>query len=162
MELWIPIDSHPRYAVSNEGRVKNLKTGRVLKPGRHTFGYHLYGLSTNAKSTTFTAHSLVCRAFHGPPPTPKSVVMHLNDDPGDNRADNVKWGSQKDNLSTARNIGRAGQVSAAVRQDILKATEVMSDAEVAGIYGIGVQSVRNIRTRAGKLRKCGRPRKVVV
>ena len=44
-------------------------------------------------------HQLVCDAFHGPKPFDGAVVIHINEDGLDNRAENLKWGTQKENLN---------------------------------------------------------------
>jgi len=41
-------------------------------------------------------HKLVLLAFHEQPPG--TVVMHLNGDPQDNRADNLRWGTRSEVL----------------------------------------------------------------
>jgi len=40
---------------------------------------------------------LVCAAFHGSPP-PSVVALHADDDPLSNRASNLSWGTQAENL----------------------------------------------------------------
>jgi hypothetical protein len=45
-------------------------------------------------------HRAVCEAFYGPAPFDRAVVMHLNDDATDNRIENLKWGTQKENLNS--------------------------------------------------------------
>ncbi len=42
---------------------------------------------------------LICEAFHGAPPASHAVCMHLNEDARDNRASNLAWGTQKQNLN---------------------------------------------------------------
>tara|TARA_Y100000815_G_scaffold19284_1_gene16561 strand:- start:52 stop:510 length:459 start_codon:yes stop_codon:yes gene_type:complete len=44
-------------------------------------------------------HQLVCEAFHGPKPFPGAVVIHLDEDALNNRPENLKWGTQKENLN---------------------------------------------------------------
>lgn len=44
-------------------------------------------------------HRLVCEAFHGPSPFPKAVVIHLDEDALNNAAENLRWGTQKENLN---------------------------------------------------------------
>lgn len=53
------------------------------------------------KGKTYKVARLVCEAFHGPQPLPypDSVVIHINENSRDNRAENLKWGSQKENLN---------------------------------------------------------------
>jgi hypothetical protein len=53
---------------------------------------------------SFKLHRLICRAFHGEPLGDRKLVRHLNDDPRDNRADNLRWGDDRDNfLDRVRN-----------------------------------------------------------
>lgn len=62
-------------------------------------------------------HRLVCEAFHGPPPFDKAVVIHLDEDATNNRADNLKWGTQKENMNMPKIMaywrGRTGDKSPA-------------------------------------------------
>ncbi|WP_413716185.1 HNH endonuclease signature motif containing protein [Sphingobium sp. B1D7B] len=44
-------------------------------------------------------HQAVCEAFHGPKPFPRAVVIHLDEDAHNNRPENLKWGTQKENLN---------------------------------------------------------------
>lgn len=44
-------------------------------------------------------HRLVCEAFHGVPPFPKAVVIHLDEDATNNKPENLRWGTQKENLN---------------------------------------------------------------
>jgi hypothetical protein len=64
------------------------------KTARHVyFGRYIKGVG-NVK-----VHRAVCSAFHGPPPDEKCVVIHVNENGLDNRPENVRWGSQKENLN---------------------------------------------------------------
>lgn len=44
-------------------------------------------------------HRLVCEAFHGAAPEDGMVVIHLDEDATNNRPENLKWGTQKENLN---------------------------------------------------------------
>lgn len=44
-------------------------------------------------------HRLICEAFHGPPPFENAVVIHIDEDGLNNRPDNLKWGTQSENLN---------------------------------------------------------------
>jgi len=44
-------------------------------------------------------HRLVCEAFHGPAPDASFVVIHLDEDATNNRKDNLKWGTMKENMN---------------------------------------------------------------
>ena len=47
-------------------------------------------------------HVLVCLAWHGPPPFERALVLHHDDDPQNNRPDNLRWGSHADNEADRR------------------------------------------------------------
>jgi hypothetical protein len=42
---------------------------------------------------------LVAEAFHGPPPFDDAVAMHLDENAANNRPENIRWGTQKENLN---------------------------------------------------------------
>lgn len=51
------------------------------------------------KGKTYKVARLICEAFNGPPPFPKAVVMHLDENAANNRPSNLQWGTQKENLN---------------------------------------------------------------
>ncbi|CAB4159127.1 NUMOD4 [uncultured Caudovirales phage] len=99
-EIWLPAPGlEGRYEVSSEGRIRNARRNTLVAPVAYN-GYARINarvLGTNS-SRSYSLHRLVCTAFHGPPPTPRSVVMHLNDIRWDNRASNLKWASIGENV----------------------------------------------------------------
>ena len=66
------------------------------------------------KGKVYKVHRMVCEAFHGPAPAGAPVCMHLDENSANNRPDNLKWGTQKENLNSpafvdyARGTGDAG------------------------------------------------------
>jgi len=62
---------------------------------------------------------LVAEAFHGPAPFDGAVVMHLDENATNNRASNIKWGTQKENLNADGFIaycrGRTGENSPIIK-----------------------------------------------
>lgn len=74
-------------------------------------GEPIYGVVHEKNSMRPTIHHkgknirvsrMVCEAFHGQRPFPKAVVMHLDDNPSNNKPENLKWGSQKENLNSPK------------------------------------------------------------
>ena len=45
---------------------------------------------------------LVCAAFNGAPPFEGAVCMHVDEDARNNRPDNLRWGTQKENLNAPK------------------------------------------------------------
>ncbi len=53
-------------------------------------------------------HEWVANAFHGPPPSRDAIVEHLNDQPDDNREENLCWSRHAENrASRTANRGKA-------------------------------------------------------
>jgi hypothetical protein len=51
------------------------------------------------KFGSMKVHRLVCEAFHGPPPFEKAVVIHIDENALNNRPENLRWGTQKENMN---------------------------------------------------------------
>ena len=91
--------------VSNLGRCRSTR-GVVTQPKRKKSGYKQFQVA----GKTLCVHQLVCCAFHGPPPTAAHTqVDHIDGDPSNNRADNLRWVTPQQNIrhSFATNKARA-------------------------------------------------------
>lgn len=119
-EEWRHVPGYPLYVtVSNKGRVKLkrrvIKTVRgprsmpekMLKQQTSRKGYKRVTIEYKGVSV----HRLVCKAFNSIPDNHKDLmVMHLNDNPGDNRPENLWWGTAKDNQQDAVRKGRQSMI----------------------------------------------------
>ena len=96
MERWKHIDGC-HYDVSNLGQVRNSETGRILK-GRQTKRKYLrVHISVNGKRKEHYIHRLVAEAFccH---PDGCNVINHIDNNPENNRFDNLEWTTQFNNV----------------------------------------------------------------
>lgn len=94
MELWQ--DIFEGYQVSNLGRVKSLKRGRVLTLRKHHKGYMQVHLRVNGKDIMPKVHRLVAKAFiENPHDLPQ--INHINGDKTDNRVENLEWCTNSQN-----------------------------------------------------------------
>ena len=112
-EVWRPVVGFEGvYEVSSEGRVKRVKAGkgasfqRLLTtcPWGRYLAARLSDLPGKRTPKTHPVHKLVLEAFQGPCP-PGYKARHLNDQPHDNRAANLMWGTHQEN---ALDVGRNG------------------------------------------------------
>lgn len=74
-------------------------TVKASKNARHTYKGIYNKFFGNMK-----VHRLVCEAFHGPPPEGRPYVIHIDEDAHNNRPENLRWGSQKENLNMPKFI----------------------------------------------------------
>ena len=114
-ETWRPCPSVPGLLASS--------LGRVLLPPRYAplpnGGYRLYNtkprdgqvfrlpsgaeyrmvmvFDSDKKQIPRKVHQLVCEAFHGARPFPEAQVLHLDEVGLNNRPENLKWGTVKEN-----------------------------------------------------------------
>ena len=109
-EVWKPIEGwEGRYEVSNMGKVRSLNyhmTGKTkeLSPITSGKGYLMIGLCRDCKMKWAKVHRLVASAFL-PNPENKPQVNHKNGVKTDNRADNLEWVTDSENLRHAYNMG---------------------------------------------------------
>lgn len=91
------------YYVSSLGRVYNVNTKRFLKGTYKSNEYHKVQLTINGKPTSFQVHRLVALIFC-PNPNEYKIVDHINRNKWDNRVENLRWVTAKQN---AANVKRA-------------------------------------------------------
>jgi hypothetical protein len=97
------------YEVSDLGRVRNLKTGKILKPNIGKDGYARVTLyNCPAKAGTYAIHILELEAFRGPAP-PGHECDHGGLSRSDNRLEVLEWVTRAVNIQ--RMIARGGRVS---------------------------------------------------
>lgn len=85
------------YLISDTGKVFSARTNKILKTG-YRDGYEHIELNINGKATKHYIHRLVAEAFI-PNPHGYELVNHKDEDPGNNRADNLEWCTPKYNVN---------------------------------------------------------------
>ena len=104
-EIWKDIEGYEGYQVSNMGRVRSFKYGkvRILKPVANKNGYLKVQLYKNNSLKTIFIHRLVAMAFI-PNPNNLPQVNHKDEDKTNNIVSNLEWCDAKynSNYGTAR------------------------------------------------------------
>lgn len=86
--------------ISNKARIKRknkIFTGYINKDGYISTGIH---------GSTFMMHNLVCRAFHGEAPEPNMTPDHIDRNPKNNDATNLRWATHSEQIRN-RKLGTA-------------------------------------------------------
>ena len=106
-EIWKVCLLSENYLISNLGRVKNLKSGRILQPVL-VKGYYSVNLVTQSKgniSKTITVHRLVMQAFKQDSYFEGAHINHINGIKTDNTLDNLEWCTIQENINHAFESG---------------------------------------------------------
>lgn len=105
-EQWVKIkETDKDYEVSNYGRIRNSKTGKILTPRPTQTGYLRIHISVGNGRKDFYIHRLVADAFCLRPEG-CNVVNHLDNNPANNNASNLEWVTQKTNVEYAQSQSR--------------------------------------------------------
>lgn len=122
-EMWKTVPSVPEMSASSLGRVLVASSQAKMPHGglrwyrpKPTYGYEEKKatgrpgvgkrkiIRVGRLKRTFKIARLVCEAFHGPAPSGMSVTIHIDEDPTNNRPENLRWGTQKENLNMPKFI----------------------------------------------------------
>lgn len=151
----LQIRSLDRMVRAGRGRTRFAR-GRILKLCPRN-GYLGAMLKRDGAGSNFLMHQTVCKMVHGPKPSPKHVVRHLNGDCRDNRPENLAWGTQADNLADMVGHGNStrGEANNQCVLDETKVREIRAlcaagvpYVEVADRFGVTQSNVSAIARRA--------------
>lgn len=114
MTAWRIIPSYPDYEASEDGRVRRCTpfppgrrppSGRDLEQRLQRNGYLTAKMRRDGAGKEVGVHTLVCEAFHGRKADPRLVAAHKNGNPTDNRASNIRWCTQAENIADKKEHG---------------------------------------------------------
>lgn len=148
MEIWKDVAGwEGLYRVSSFGRVKVLartvaacnRWGPMLRnlpekikktvPTKGNY-YPRVGFQFEGRKGWADLHVLVCETFNGPKPAPGYHCAHNDGDPLNNRADNLRWATPKENAADTLRHGR------------------LRRGEKSNLAKLSADQVRSIRARA--------------
>lgn len=173
-ERWLPIPGFERaYEVSDRGRVRSIDRvhtyeridqysgrvltivrrhrGRILRPATNANDGHMsvvLGRAAGSKGI----HTLVLRAFVGPPPEGHECC-HRDDDPSNNKLSNLRWGTRSDNLHDAVRNGKkpvgerhaGSKLTTAIVKKIRPLFGRITYVELGRRYGVSDSTIRQIK-----------------
>ena len=96
MEEYKKIDGYDNYEISNLGNVRNIDTGRILKPGKNTHGYYFVNLYKDGIGKMFLVHRLIALHFI-PNPDNLPCIDHIDRNRTKNSISNLRWISRSNN-----------------------------------------------------------------
>ena len=126
---------YPGFVISSDGSIQG-PSGRWLRPFPDKHGYlRINTYEPPKRWTQVGVHAVVCTAFHGPRPE-GMLVRHLDGNTMNNRADNLAWGTFKDNEADKLRHGRR-PMGVDHHGAKLTETDVIAIRSVAQLRGVG-------------------------
>lgn len=102
-EIWKPVvECSTCYVCSNYSRIKTLprngvkRGGRILKPSLKDDGYYSVVLQDHGKRFYRRVNRIIAQAFI-PNPENKPIADHKDNNPLNNRVDNLQWLTEQEN-----------------------------------------------------------------
>ena len=131
----------PQYEVTRDGRVFSVGSNwrgygrREMRQTPNADGYPSVRLTINGRRVRLAVHRLVAKQYLPPRPSPRHEVRHLDGDKNNPSAENLAWGTQKENADDRERHGRTSRGpahSAAIKRGLIGVTHwkhrEMSDA----------------------------------
>ena len=106
MEEWKNINKE--YEISNLGRIRRTKNNRTkyLKPEVLKKGYLRVSIWENGTRKRILVHRLVAQMFIPNKDKTKTQIDHINNNTSDNRVENLRWVTPKENVQHSIEQGR--------------------------------------------------------
>ena len=153
MEEWRDVEGWPGYQVSSHGRIAF--QGELRKATKKDNGYYVVGLWHRATKEVKTArvNVLVCHAFHSEDYFEGAYALHKDHNRANNWADNLYWGTQKQNMTDMVEAGRdtSGGRNKTTKLDWDKVREIKRKKAEGALtkdlsreYGVRVQTLNFI------------------
>jgi hypothetical protein len=98
MNLLFEIDEYPGYFVGTDLNIYSEKQGsiKMMKSEINTKGYYIVQLYNDGRNYRKLVHRLIAKMFI-PNPNNLEQIDHINQNRSDNRLENLRWVSRKDN-----------------------------------------------------------------
>lgn len=153
METWKPVVGYETaYEVSDAGRIRNIQTGHIKKfTHDRTKRRPFVGLWNNNKLRIIYPHKAVLEAFVGMRPQGMEAC-HNNGDPFDNRLENLRWDTTRNNQLDRIKHGTSnrGERCAAAKLTEAQVRAIKTDPrlqrEIAAEYGVRESAISRIKS----------------
>jgi NUMOD4 motif len=136
-EHWILIEDFPGYSVSDHGRVRTDKSGRILVLSMNQFGLLQVGMMRDGTQYHRSVPLLVAKAYIPQPSGPFDTPINLDGDRHNNHVSNLAWRPRWFAIKYNRQFRHPYQNSIMAPVVDLKTGEVSNNSfECAKRYGL--------------------------
>lgn len=144
VETFVKIEGFNNYEVSNLGKIRNIKSGRTLKPYLDNNGYLRLCLCEKNKKKFLSLHRIIATAFIDNPEG-KPCVNHIDENKLNNDLSNLEWCTVRENNVHGTKIKRIAEklsqkvIQLDLNDNVLNTFESMVQAERE--TGIPIQNI---------------------
>ena len=154
------------YEVSSEGRVRSLiqlipsahasgerRIKKILNPQINKQGRLRVSLCKQGEPTWHQVHRLVLLTFDGAPPFEGAECRHRDNDPTNNHASNLHWGTHTDNMQDKTTHGTQligeKQPNARLNDEAVRSIRKseLSTRQLAKLYGVSQVAIHFVKSR---------------
>ena len=155
-ERWLPVPGwRGLYEVSDHGRVRNAKTGRIMSQvERRKVRYRQVTLKSRPRKGVLYVHSVVLSAFVCARP-PGLVCCHNDGDPTNNHVSNLRWdtplSNTMDRIAHGRSFrGERHPGAQLTRSQVVEIRRAVASGvprvKLAATYGVSRRTIGSIAT----------------
>ena len=143
------------YQVSDKGRIKNVRTGRILKTHPNKKGYLMIRISDGKERKGYGVHRLVAEAFI-PNPDNLPQVNHKDENKLNNNVDNLEWCTLQYNVNygTARQRMSKTNVNNPKKCKPIAQYTLDYQSELIKVWPSGAEIERKLNFFATNVMKC--------
>lgn len=138
MEQWLSVINYPNYQVSNLGQIRNIKTGRILKPNSNAKGYCYVCLTNADAQKSISVHRLVAIHFLGDYSS-TLTVNHKDFNKKNNKVSNLEWLTLKANIQHSAKVGKNRSLKV---KDLTTGKIYSSLLQLANVLNVSKQAVQ--------------------
>lgn len=99
------IKEFPNYEINENCEIRSIKSGRFIKPYLQKGYYRVTLIIEKCKRKSAAIHRLLASEFI-PNIDNKPIIDHINQDKTDNRIENLRWSTYKENANNVDPIKR--------------------------------------------------------
>lgn len=154
------IEEFPNYSISKLGVIRNLKTGKIIKPYTNWNGYIRIALMKNGKRYSRAVHRLLAQTYISNP-NDLPFINHIDGKKDNNSLSNLEWCNKSHNMRHAHRLGLVKKKTGAegsnngssklTEEDVLAirklASENVSSKEIAEQFNISRGNCNSIIAR---------------
>ena len=146
----------PNHRASSDGTIwsKWASKPHRLRP-KLDRGYEIVTICHEGAQRTESVHRLVCSAFHGPCPGkyPQWHACHKNGNRRDNRPENLRWATAKENMADqyrhgTRIRGETNHAAKLTAADVVTIRSIKRNTKMlARKFGVSKTTIKQVRCR---------------